>query len=139
MQIDHGSPDYLATVELRRAVLRVPLGLDFSPEELANERSDYHLMCRRGGEVVGCLVLLPQAGGDIKMRQVAVMPHAQRQGIGRRLTQFAERFARQHGFKRMTLHARTTAVPFYEKLGYERVGEEFEEVTIPHWAMRKAL
>jgi predicted GNAT family N-acyltransferase len=39
----------------------------------------------------------------------------------------------------MTLHARSTAVPFYAKLGYECVGDEFIEVTIPHWEMRKAL
>ena len=73
------------------------------------------------------------------MRQVAVSPRAQGQGIGRALTEFAEDLARRRGFSRMTLHARAIAVPFYEKLGYQRVGDEFEEVTIPHWSMQKAL
>nr|MBP8249907.1 GNAT family N-acetyltransferase [Chitinophagales bacterium] len=43
------------------------------------------------------------------------------------------------GFTLMYCHARDTAIPFYEKLGYSRVGEEFEEVTIPHWEMGKSL
>ena len=30
------------------------------------------------------------------------------------------------------------AVPFYLRLGYEIVGDQFEEVTIPHFKMKKA-
>jgi predicted GNAT family N-acyltransferase len=37
------------------------------------------------------------------------------------------------------MHARTTAVGFYEKLGYKRMGDEFEEVTISHYVMEKDL
>jgi predicted GNAT family N-acyltransferase len=39
----------------------------------------------------------------------------------------------------MTMHARETAVEFYEKYGYEKVGEQFIEVTVPHWEMVKRL
>ena len=31
------------------------------------------------------------------------------------------------------------AVGFYEKLGYKTTGDEFEEVTIPHFVMEKSL
>jgi predicted GNAT family N-acyltransferase len=37
------------------------------------------------------------------------------------------------------MHARKSAVGFYEKLGYKIVGDEFEEVTIPHFEMQKTL
>jgi predicted GNAT family N-acyltransferase len=37
------------------------------------------------------------------------------------------------------MHARQTAVGFYQKLGYSITGEPFEEVTIPHYIMEKAL
>jgi GNAT superfamily N-acetyltransferase len=73
------------------------------------------------------------------MRQVAVLPQLQGQGIGTMLVQYSENLARQAGFQRMILHARETAVPFYEKLGYARVGNLFEEVTIRHWKMEKHL
>jgi predicted GNAT family N-acyltransferase len=137
--VPHGTAAYRASVLLRNEVLRRPLGLELTDEELERERSDYHLVCEENGELVGCLVLAPQGNDEIKMRQVSVSPHARGQGVGRALTEFAEKFSRQQGFTRMTLHARSTAVPFYEKLGYERTGDEFEEVTIPHWSMQKRL
>ena len=37
----------------------------------------------------------------------------------------------------MVLHARESAVPFYEKLGYSLGGDRFQEATLPHWAMNK--
>ena len=138
-QLEWGSPAYHSTIALRKVVLRAPLGLDLTVEDLDRERSDYHLACCDENKLVACLLLVPQADNVIKMRQVAVAPLSQGRGIGRALCKFAEAFARERGFFEMTLHARTTAVPFYEKLGYERVGEEFEEVTIPHWTMRKTL
>ena len=138
-RVEHGSAAYDASVVLRNDVLRKPLGLQLTDEELEKERSDYHVVCEEDGVLVGCLVLVPVSREEIKMRQVAVSPRAQGQGIGRALTEFAEDFARRRGFSKMTLHARTTAVPFYEKLGYQRVGDEFEEVTIPHWSMQKTL
>ena len=73
------------------------------------------------------------------MRQLAVVPDLQRQGIGKALVEYSEALARQNGYRRMILHARETAVAFYEKLGYSRFGDQFEEVTIPHWAMEKQL
>jgi predicted GNAT family N-acyltransferase len=52
---------------------------------------------------------------------------------------FAENIARDLGYKKLCMHARKTAVGFYQKLGYGIAGEEFVEVTIPHFIMEKAL
>jgi ribosomal protein S18 acetylase RimI-like enzyme len=137
-EVPHGSPAYWATVALRDAVLRKPLGLQFSAEELAAEKESRHLACYRGERLAGCLVLRPQ-GDDVRMRQVAVDETLQRQGIGKALVQYSEALARRIGYRRMLLHAREAAVPFYEKLGYARYGERFVEVAIPHWAMSKTI
>ena len=53
--------------------------------------------------------------------------------------EYSETLARDDGYRRMILHARETAVAFYENLGYARVGDRFVEVTIYHWAMEKRL
>jgi predicted GNAT family N-acyltransferase len=37
------------------------------------------------------------------------------------------------------MHARKSAVGFYEKNGYKICSGEFEEVTIPHYVMEKEL
>jgi GNAT superfamily N-acetyltransferase len=143
-EVPHGSAEYWAFVDLRDAVLRRPLGLEFSAEELAAEKDSLHVACYRGRRLVGGLVLRPlgdggEGGGEIRMRQVAVDPAMQGQGIGTVLVEYAEVLARKLGYQRMVLHARETAVAFYEKLGYSRLGDLFEEVTIPHWAMEKVL
>ena len=73
------------------------------------------------------------------MRQLAVRPDSQGEGIGRTLVRYSESFARDRGYQEIFLHARETAVTFYRKLDYELEGDQFTEVTIPHYYMRKNL
>lgn len=138
-EIQHGSPEYRETVGLRDAILRKPLGLAFSAAELEAEQDSHHLAGYCGGLLVACLVLRPLADGQVQMRQVAVAAGWQGRGLGRALVDYAEDLARRLGFGRMVLHARQTAVPFYEKLGYGCLGGAFQEVGIEHWAMEKRL
>ncbi|MFZ1936837.1 MAG: GNAT family N-acetyltransferase [Thermoguttaceae bacterium] len=138
-EVAHGSAEYWATVDLRDSVLRKPLGLRFSTEELQAEEHSHHLACYDGDRLVACLVLLAADESDVRMRQLAVVPELQRRGIGRALVNFSEAWASSGGYRRMILHARETAVAFYERAGYSRRGDRFEEVTIPHWAMEKRL
>ena len=70
---------------------------------------------------------------------MAVEQDIQKSGIGTSMLKFAEFMAAKNGFGTITLHARKVAVRFYEKHGYEKVGEEFTEVGIPHFKMEKQL
>lgn len=135
----HGSPEYLHLVELRRRVLRLPLGLDFTAEQLAGETGDLHLGAWEGDRLLGCLMLSDRGQGTVQMRQVCVDPSLQRSGVGAALVAESEAEARRRGFTQMMLHARDTAVGFYLRLGYTEVGAPFEEVSIPHQEMAKAL
>jgi ribosomal protein S18 acetylase RimI-like enzyme len=136
-EVVHGSAAYRATVELRLSMLRAPLGLHFSAEELAAEKESHHLACYCGARLVGCLVLRPLGDSAAQMRQVAVVADLQGQGIGTALVRQCEELADKMGYRSIILHARDTAVAFYERLGYEKAGDRFLEVTIPHWAMEK--
>ena len=75
----------------------------------------------------------------LRLRQMAVVSGLQGKGIGKVLTQFAENIARDRGYTKVMMHARKTAIGFYKKLGYRKSGDEFEEVTIPHYVMEKDL
>ncbi len=136
--VPHGSDEYGGAVQLRREILRLPLGLDFTDEELAAEWDQHHLVALLKGEVVACLALA-HLEAAFKMRQVAVATEWQGLGFGRELVVESERFARDRGVERMVLHARAHVVAFYERLGYQVQGEEFMEVGIPHWSMHKSL
>jgi predicted GNAT family N-acyltransferase len=137
--IDHGSKEYQQMVQLRNEILRRPLGLMFTPEELEREKEEILIGAFEEEKMLGCCMLVQEEGNSIRLRQMAVLNNLQGKGIGRALMIFAENIARDRGFKKITMHARKTATGFYEKLGYKAVGEQFEEVTIPHYIMEKML
>lgn len=138
-ELPFGSPEQEASVALRREILRTPLGLDYSAEYLREEANDIHLGAFLHDALIGVVLLRPLNDDCVQMRQLAVRVSNQGQGIGTKLIAKAEDVARSRSARQMMLHARITAVPLYRKLGYERVGEPFEEVTIVHFEMRKRL
>ena len=84
-------------------------------------------------------MLLPIDANVVRMRQVAVRPDRQRQGIGRALVGFAEQAARARGHREIVAHVREPVISFYASLGYELTGPRFIEVTLPHFPMRKLI
>jgi GNAT superfamily N-acetyltransferase len=137
--IDHGSDDYKQMIALRQLLLRKPLGLNFSDDELAEEESDILIGCFDEDKLEGCCLLTESAPNVLRLRQMAVLSGLQGKGVGRAILQFAENIARDRGYKKMVMHARKTAIGFYEKLGYTIMSEEFIEVSIPHYLMEKDL
>lgn len=139
LEISHSSNAYRETVALRTKVLREPLGMNLSEEALARETDSIHLAMYQGEALVACVVLKPLSVKEIKMRQMAVDDDFQGMGYGKQLVQAAEAKCREKGYEQISLHARNYAVAFYRKLGYEIVGEPFEEVGIKHFKMVKEL
>lgn len=137
--IDHGSKDYSLMIALRHALLRKPLGLSFSDEELKNEVNDILLGCFDDGKLEGCCLLTKIDADTLRLRQMAVVSGLQGKGVGKVLLQFGENIARDRGYKKIMMHARKTAIGFYEKSGYTITSNEFEEVKIPHYIMEKKL
>ena len=76
---------------------------------------------------------------DGKVGRVAVLKSERRQGIGTLLMQALEAAARQQNCPQIWFHAQTSAISFYEFLGYTAEGEIFFEANIPHRTMRKQL
>lgn len=138
-EIEHNSEEYAEMVALRNRVLREPLGLRLTDEQLGSETDDVLIVAYVGTRMAGCLILTAEGEGTAVMRQVGVDESMRQIGVGRRLVRFAEKAAHRHGFHRLILHARETAIPFYQKLGYEVISDTYIEVTLPHRTMRKIL
>jgi predicted GNAT family N-acyltransferase len=138
---DFGTPEYDESVRLRDEILRKPLGLEYSAGQLAAEYNDLHLGAYNENlELLGSLILTSSEDNKwYKMRQVAVKAQLQGHGVGRALVMYCHLIASQEGKEGIYCHARQTAVPFYEKLGYVIEGEVFYEVNIPHLKMRKSF
>lgn len=138
-QIDHGSKEYQQMVKLRNDILRQPLGLSFDSDELAREKEDILIGAFDDDEMLACCLLTKMDDKCLRLRQMAVQNNLQGKGIGASMMNFAETVARDKGYKKLVMHARKTVMGFYEKLGYKAVGDEFTEVTIPHFVMEKNL
>jgi GNAT superfamily N-acetyltransferase len=135
-----GTPLYEHTKMFREAMLRQPLGLRWSAQDLIGEESQIHIAALAlSGAVVGTVLLKPLSEDAVKLRQMAVSREMQGIGLGKKLVLFAESAAKDRGFQRIELHARISAQAFYQKLGYRIEGAAFTEVTVPTILMKKAL
>lgn len=137
--VDHGTEEYQEVLNLRYAILRKPLGLEFTAQEVEQEANNLHIAAFEDEQLLGCCMLVEENPTTVRLRQMAVLNDLQGKGIGRALMQFAENLARDRGYKKISMHARKNAVGFYEKMGYRKVGDEFMEITIPHYVMEKEL
>ncbi len=137
--IDHGTKEYQQMVNLRNEILRKPLGLSFDKEELDKEKDDILMGAFEDDKLLGCCLLTRMDAFTVRLRQMAVPNNMQGKGVGRALMIFAENIARDLGYTKLCMHARQTAIGFYQKLGYSITGEPFEEVSIPHYIMEKTL
>ncbi|NGM68225.1 GNAT family N-acetyltransferase [Natronolimnobius sp. AArcel1] len=91
------------------------------------------------GEPIGAARLRESDPGIGKVERVAVLESHREDGVGRALMEKVETRARERGLDSLKLHSQTRAAPFYDLLGYDRHGEEFEEAGIPHVEMRKSV
>ena len=75
-----------------------------------------------------------------QLRFMAVAPAAVGTGLGSQLVHYLENQARPTGLRELLLHARATAVGFYERHGYAVVGPSHTLFgVLPHFLMRKQL
>jgi predicted N-acetyltransferase YhbS len=138
-QIDHGTREYMQMIQLRHAILRQPLGLSFSNDELEKEKNNILIASFDEEDMLGCCMLTPVDSNTVQLRQMAVPDKLQGKGIGASIMSFAENLARDKGYNRMIMHARDSAIGFYERFGYKIKGKEFSEVSLPHHIMEKNL
>lgn len=133
------SIDYYQALALRDRVLRAPLGLFFSGEDIRAEQAYTHFGLFKESFLLATAQWVLIEKGVYKMKQVAVNIESQSLGLGSELVRYMESWVVAQGGNLAILHARTTAITFYLKLNYQLEGAEFFEVGIPHFRMIKRL
>ena len=135
-----GSVLYHQSMKLRETVLRHPLGMKFTQEDLAIEQHQHHLVIYSWQKkVMGGLSLNGLGTASVKLRQMWVLPEHQGMGIGKRGVREAHRLAKAHNAQEIYCHARENAMGFYEKMLYFKEGSPFLEVGLTHYEMRYHL
>lgn len=130
-------------VELRHAVLRAGLPREMAVFPGDETATNWHFGAFLNGRSVGCASFhLNQWEGKPawQLRGMATDPALQGKGVGRELLAFSEAMLRKESPRILWCNARTPALGFYRKQGWQSVGEEFVvETAGPHFKMFKPL
>lgn len=112
------------------------------PAELEMDERDavcIHALAVSDGQAVATGRLLPAEAGVARIGRMAVARAWRGKGLGASVLAALMQAARARGDREIELHAQLHAAPFYDKLGYTRVGAVYEEAGIPHVNMRCPL
>ena len=126
IQIKYSSDDYQKALTLRYEALRKPLGLKWLQKELEAEDKQFHFgLFSANNHLIACVTVMPLDKHTAKIRQMAVAASYRKTGLGTQFMRQVEQILHAKGFGRIEMHARKTAIGFYEKLGYTIEGDEF--------------
>ena len=133
IRIEMDNPLYQKERELRNQVLLRPIGIpDFGWE--MNDKNSWHFVAVEDAKVIGCVILFPlnEEKSKAQLMQMAVDNSWQGKGVGKLLVQSLMAFATAVEIKEIEIHSRAEVTTFYEQLGFQVYGDEFEEVGIKH-------
>ena len=116
---------------LRRTVFIEEQGIAEADEIDDLDGEAVHLLALQDGQPVGTARLL-RKGDSGKIGRVCVLADARGRGIGAALIRAAVETFRGLGLRQAKLGAQAHALGFYAALGFEAVGEVYEDAGIAH-------
>jgi len=132
IKIVETAQEKIAVLAIRRAVFILEHNIPDHIEIDANEDDATYILAFADGKPVGT-ARWRETDSGIKLERFAVLLDFRSYGIGKKLTRFV--LDQIKGQKTIYLNAQTSAIIFYEKLGFQSVGHKFEEAGIPHQKM----
>lgn len=109
---------------LRTAVFLEEQGIPDDEVFPGGEEQDLHAVLLAGDTPLACASLGEKAPGVWEVHWVATVRERRGQGLARRVLEALFAAARDRGGKEIVLEAQSTAVGFYQKLGFTPRGEE---------------
>jgi len=120
---------------IRHTVFTVEQKVDTTLDFDGLDDKAIQVLCTDQGLPVGTGRML----NDGHIGRVAVLREYRDKGVGAALMKTLIETARTRRFREVYLYAQVTAVPFYEKLGFEATGDNFTEAGILHTPMSLGL
>jgi predicted GNAT family N-acyltransferase len=132
----NGEPEMSQVFALRRAVFVDEQGVPAELEYIGDE-SAQHFLATGDGHPCGTARWRRTAGG-FKLERFAVLPEFRKMGVGAALLNAVMADLPDDPVP-VYLNAQLSAVGFYERYGFRRVGDVFEEAGLEHQKMEKTL
>jgi len=130
---------YQDSLKIRKAVFvkeqQVPQNLEI--DDIEDQCTYFNIYL--DGQAVATARLSPTNDNGVHIQRVAVLKNFRKQHLGSELIKSMIDFARKNNFNYAILGAQDHAQPFYKKLGFEVVGEQYTEVGILHHDMKLNL
>ncbi|WP_251375064.1 GNAT family N-acetyltransferase [Polynucleobacter sp. MWH-UH35A] len=105
------------------------------PAELELDQFDpsaTHVLAYQDAQCIGTGRLVDLGEGQCQIGRMAVLTPSRGMGIGKQILEKLVGLAIHQGAKTIILHSQLTAIPFYEKLGFQAQGDTYDEAGIPH-------
>ncbi|MEM8778071.1 MAG: GNAT family N-acetyltransferase [Cyanobacteria bacterium P01_G01_bin.49] len=121
---------------IRFLVFQQEQGIDAALEFDGYDRNCDHLLVYLESQAVGTARIRYLTSTSVKIERLAVLYQARKQGIGTKLMRKAlEIIEAKKTYQEIIIHAQVYLQSMYEKLGFDPVGDRFEEAGIVHIKM----
>ena len=117
---------------------KIPKEIEVDKNDTLNSKCD-HFYMEYDGKPTGALRCMRISDDTVKLQRFCILREDRKRGLGREMIASVEEYYRNNSFTRVELDAKYEAFGFYEKCGYRRNSDLFEEAGIPHVKMVKEL
>ena len=124
---------------IRRSVFQEEQGVDPALEFDGLDETADHLLAYLDNQPVGTARIRYPNQHTAKVERLAVLSEARGKGLGKKLMEKALDVAAKKNIEEVVVNAQDYVKSLYEQLGFEQVGERFEEAGIVHIKMIKRL
>jgi predicted GNAT family N-acyltransferase len=130
--------DYMVAInQIRTKVFQEEQGVSAKLEFDGLDASATHFLAYINGKAVGTARIREIDDDTVKIERLAVLSDYRKQGTGKQLMRSALSVIAQRGKCLVIVHAQAYIAQLYQQLGFEIVGEQFNEAGIPHVKMSK--
>ena len=126
-------------LEIRRVVFIEGQGVPLERERRDEDKACRHFMAIDEEKALGTLRVICE-GDSAKVQRMAVLAEAQGKGVGAKMLAFVlDELTKEDSLKRAILGSQEHAIAFYQKAGFQIIGEPFIDAGITHYLMEKPL
>ncbi len=109
-------------------------GVDKEIELDEHDRYALHIVCKDGGDCIGCARLLTE-GTSAHIGRLAVKKSYRGKGVGSAIMRYIIDYCKRDGYEYIWLNSQLHATAFYQNLGFVKEGNTFFEAGIEHIKM----
>ena len=112
------------------------------PAELELDEFDSsaaHVLAYQDTHCIGTGRLVNLSAKQAQIGRMAVLAKFRGKGVGKQILQKLVDLAVSQGAQEIILHSQVSAIPFYERLGFQAQGDVYDEASIPHRNMMLTL